>query len=77
MRAVFGVLGLVIVVAIVGMLAKKQLTALAPPAAGVRLGRRRPRTGAATASAADAPGGGGGHAGSRGRCPTTRSRRVR
>ncbi len=36
MRAVFGILGLLVVVAIVGMLAKKQLGAgVAPPAASV------------------------------------------
>ncbi len=35
MRAIFGVLGLLVVVAIVGMLAKKQLSAgVAPPATG-------------------------------------------
>jgi hypothetical protein len=33
MRAVFGVLGLLVVVAIVGVLAKKQLGAVAPKAA--------------------------------------------
>jgi O-antigen ligase len=33
MRAVFGILGLLLVVAIVGVLAKKQLSAVAPPAA--------------------------------------------
>ena len=32
MRAVFSVLGLVLVVAVIGLVAKKQLTAIAPPA---------------------------------------------
>jgi len=40
MRAVFSVLGLLIVVAIVGMVAKKQLTAIAPAAAVTAPGAR-------------------------------------
>ncbi len=41
MRVIFGVLGLLVVVAVIGMLAKKQLGAVAPaaaPSAGVPAG---------------------------------------
>lgn len=43
MRAIFGVLSLLVVVAIVGMLAKKQLTAgVAPPVPGAEAGSTAP-----------------------------------
>lgn len=47
MRAIFGILGLLVVVAIVGVLAKKQLTSASAPAAVV--------PGAASGNAAPAP----------------------
>lgn len=42
MRTVFSVLGLVIVVAIIGMVAKKQLTAIAPAAGTTAAGQPAP-----------------------------------
>ena len=48
MRAIFGILGLVVVVAIVGLLAKKQLTSVAVPSVPITVPGAPPPTPGAT-----------------------------
>ena len=69
--AIFGMIGLLVVVAIVGVLAKKQLGAgVAPPAAGAPAARRRPARRKQQVAAVQAGGRGRDAAGPR-PCPTT------